>query len=134
MAKSDIQPRWLVSLMCQWARRELSAQDGGLGYPKKAAFLLIHSASPARTDPTGESAQDFRDLDASLEACRNDRIELWVTMMMYYKPWSVIAFQAEGYPFGNSTYFKRLHIAHDLISREIMEKQGKRLADEEKVE
>jgi len=122
MSKADIQPRWLVSLMCQWARRELSAQDGGLGYPKKAAFLLIHSSNPARVDPTGESAQDFRDLDWALEKCRTERIELWATMMMYYKPWAAAALTAEGYPFGNSTYFKRLHIAHAWINANIPQK------------
>lgn len=128
MAKPDIQPRWLVSLMCQWARRELSAQDGGLGYPKKAAFLLIHAKNPTRVDPTGDSAQDFRELDAALEVCRASRVELFATLMMYYKPWSVNAFQAEGYPFGNSTYFKRLHIAHALVSDHIMANSTRGLA------
>lgn len=128
MAKADINPRWLVSLMCQWARRELSSQDGGIGYPKKAAFLLIHSNTPAKVDPTGDSAQDFRDLDSALEACRSERIELWVTMMMYYKPWAIAALAAEGYPFGNSTYFKRLHLAHTYISNNILNKSGNTLA------
>lgn len=128
MATADYQPRWLVSLMCQWARRELAGQDGGLGYPKKAAFLLIHSNTPAKVDPTGESAQDFRELDDALELCRSSRIELWVTLMMYYKPWAVAALQAEGYPFGNSTYFKRLHIAHAWISDNILQKSQKELA------
>ena len=73
MAKADIQPRWLVSLMCQWSRRELSQQDGGIGYPKKAAFLLVHSATAAHTDPTGESAKDFQELDDALEKCRDER-------------------------------------------------------------
>lgn len=121
MAKSDIQPRWLVSLMCQWARRELSAQDGGLGYPKKAAFLLIHSASPARTDPTGESAQDFRDLDEALEECRAQRIEQWAALMMYYKPWSIAGLQAEGFPFApNQVYFSNLHKAHSCIETKLL--------------
>lgn len=128
MATADYQPRWLVSLMCQWARRELAGQDGGLGYPKKAAFLLIHSNTPAKVDPTGESAQDFRELDEALELCRATRLELWVTMMMYYKPWAVAALQAEGYPFGSSTYFKRLHIAHLWISSKICQKDEKRVA------
>lgn len=126
--KAEIKPRWLVSLMCQWARKELSAQDGGIGYPKKAAFLLIHSSTPAKVDPTGESAKDFSDLDEALEACRAERIELWVTMMMYYKPWAVLALQQEGYPFGNSTYFQRLHIAHKWIAENITEKDLKVLA------
>ena len=128
MAKADFQPRWLVSLMCQWSRRELSCQDGGIGYPKKAAFLLVHSSNPVSTDPTGESAKDFRELDAALEDCRHKRIELWVTLMMYYKPWAIAALQAEGYPFGNSTYFKRLHLAHKYVSEHILGICNKELA------
>lgn len=128
MAKADIQPRWLVSLMCQWARRELASQDGGLGYPKKAAFLLIHANTPTKVDPTGESAQDFRELDAALDAIRADRLELWVTLMMYYKPWAVAGLAAEGYPFGNSTYFKRLHLAHAFVCRDILKKDQKVVA------
>ena len=119
MAKPDYQPRWLVSLMCQWARRELAAQDGGLGYPKKAAFLLIHASSPARVDPTGECARDFRELDDALRKCMENRIELWISLMMYYKPWCIQAFVAEGYPFGNSTYFARLHLAHAYVASAI---------------
>lgn len=128
MAKADIQPRWLVSLMCQWSRRERAMQDGSLGYPKKAAFLIIHSAKSARTDPTGDSAQDFRYLDAALDKCRNERIELWATLMMYYKPWAVNALTAEGYPFGNSTYFKRLHLAHAFVCRDILKNDQKVVA------
>ena len=122
MAKPDYQPRWLVSLMCQWARRELSAQDGGLGYPKKAAFLLIHASKSATSDPTGECARDFRELDSALTDCRKNRMELWSSLMMYYKPWSIEAFRAEGYPFGNSTYFARLHLAHAYVSNTIIGK------------
>jgi hypothetical protein len=128
MAKADIQPRWLVSLMCQWAVRQLAEQDGGLGYPKKVAFLLIPSGNDSHTDPTAQSAKDFADLSAALEACRAERLELWVTMMMYYKPWMVAALSAEGYPFGNSTYFKRLHIAHAWISSSICNSGEKKLA------
>ncbi len=115
MAKAEYQPRWLVSLMCQWAVRQRALEDGGLGYPKKAAFLLIPSGTDTHTDPTGQSAQDFADLDTALEACRTDRVELWAVMIMYYKPWAAAALQAEGYPFGNSTYFNRLHIARIFV-------------------
>lgn len=128
MAKPDYQPRWLVSLMCQWAVRQRALEDGGLGYPKKAAFLLIPSGTDVHTDPTGQSAQDFADLDAALDTCRADRMELWAAMVMYYKPWSVPTFVAEGYPFGNSTYFNRLHIAHRWIGAQICKNDEKKLA------
>ena len=128
MAKADYQPRWLVSLMCQWARRELAGQDGGLGYPKKSAFLLIHSNTPARVDPTGESAQDFRELDEALKTCLKEREELWVALMMYYRPWGIQALMQRGYPFGNSTYYSRLHLAHKWVSEQITQKKVKTLA------
>ena len=128
MAKADYQPRWLVSLMCQWAVRQRAMEDGSLGYPKKAAFLLIPSGTDTHTDPTGQSAKDFADLDSALDACRQARVELWVTLMMYYKPWGLAALQAEGYPFGNSTYFKRLHLAHGWVSKNILSKDEKTLA------
>ena len=134
MAKADIQPRWLVSLMCQWARRELAGQDGGLGYPKKVAFLLIHSSNSAKVDPTGECARDFTELDAALTDCRLRRIELWATLMMYYKPWAIKELEAEGYPFGNSTYFKRLHLAHTYVEHQILEKTIKYIDTQKKVE
>ena len=124
----DVRPSWLKSLMCQWARRELSLQDGGLGYPKKSAFLLIHSSTPVRVDPTGESARDFSQLDAALEDCRHDRLTQWVALMMYYKPWCIEAYKAEGYPHGNTTFYERLHAAHLSVSSFIYAMDGKPLA------
>lgn len=106
--------------MVQWARRELHEQDGGIGYPSKAAFLIIHSSNPARTDPTGECARDFRELDAALEDCRVKRPEQWTALMLYYKPWQIARARAEGHPFGNSTYFYRLHAAHKSVSEFIL--------------
>lgn len=125
MATADYQPRWLVSLMCQWARRELAGQDGGLGYPKKAAFLLIHSNTPAKVDPTGESAQDFRELDEALELCRLNHLPLWAALMMYYKPWSIAGLRAEGFPFApNQIYFTNLHKAHSCLETMLLNMRG----------
>lgn len=117
--QADFQPRWLVSLMCQWARRIASEENGGLGYPKKAAFLTIGFSKSAKTDPTEFSAKDYSDLNAALAYLCENEFPRWAAMMMYYKPWVIPAFQAEGWPFGNQTYYNRLHAAHLIVSQHI---------------
>lgn len=120
MGKSaDFHPRWLVSLMCQWARRVATEETGALGYPKQAAFLTIGRATSATTDPTEFSAADYSALNHALEDCRTTKPKQWSAMMMYYKPWVIPAFQAEGWPFGTKTYYNRLHAAHEWIAGHI---------------
>jgi hypothetical protein len=115
--RAEIEPRWLVSLMCQWARHELAVQDKTLGYASGSSWMRGLKSSPASCiDPTGYSARDFRLLDAALEDLRINGVNLWASMMMYYKPWVVRSFQAEGYPFANSTYYDRLHRGHREIA------------------
>ncbi len=117
--QADIEPRWLVSLMCQWARRQTDLSDGALGFPSKSSFLTIGAASSVRTDPTEFSARDFTDLEAALKDCLDEAPGLWAAMMMYYRPWTVKALQGEGWPFGNSTYYARLHLGHRRVSLHI---------------
>jgi hypothetical protein len=40
----------------------------------------------------------------------------FVAMMMYYKPWVTQAMRDDGWPFNDSTYYKRLHAAHSFVS------------------
>jgi hypothetical protein len=119
--QADIEPRWLVSLMCQWARRQTDLEDGSLGFPSKAAFLTIGRATNARTDPTEFCARDFQELEAALKDCLTHAPDLWAALMMYYKPWTVTALQGEGWPFANSTYYYRLHAAHRRVSQYIQD-------------
>lgn len=119
--QADIEPRWLVSLMCQWVRRQNALEGGALGYPSKAAFLTIGAASNARTDPTEFSARDLTELEAALKDLLAVEPSQWAAMMMYYRPWAVPALRAEGWPFGNSTYFYRLHAAHKRVSVYILD-------------
>jgi len=114
--QADFQPRWLVSLMCQWARRVANEENGGVGYPRQAAFLTIGRARVARTDPTEFCARDYRELEAALRDCWTHETKQWAALMMYYKPWCVASFRAEGYPFGTTTYYDRLHAAHKRIA------------------
>jgi hypothetical protein len=119
--KADIHPRWLVSLMCQWVRRQEDLQGGALGYPSQAAFLTVGRSTAAHTDPTGFSAKEFDELERTLESCRVDETSLWAALMMYYKPWVIESFKAEGWPFApNRIYWENLVRAHEWVSSRIL--------------
>jgi hypothetical protein len=115
--RADIEPRWLVSLLNQWAIHDLRTETGGLGYASGSSWMRGLKSSPASAiDPTGFAARDFRDVEAAMDDLRATGINLWAALMMYYKPWVVHAFRDEGYPFNNSTYYDRLHRAHTEIA------------------
>lgn len=116
---ADIEPRWLVSLMCVWAIHERAVDNRHLGYPNKVAWLSIPSGGSSSADPTGFCAQDFVELEAALEALKDAHLGQYMAMMMYYKPWGVEACIAEGWPFGDSTYYKRLHAGHAKVAMSI---------------
>lgn len=113
---ADIEPRWLVSLMCVWAIHARAADNHHLGYPNKVAWLSIPGGGSS-PDPTGFCAQDFTELEAALDDLKGAHLGQFMAMMMYYKPWGVKACIAEGWPFGDSTYYKRLHAAHAKVSQ-----------------
>lgn len=114
----ELNPAWLVSLLNQWALHDLHSQTGGLGYANGSNWMqgLKASSPAARSDPTGYSARDFRDVEAAMDALRTSDQNLWASVTMYYKPWIVAAFRDEGFPFANSTYYERLHRAHAQLA------------------
>lgn len=114
--QAEIEPRWLVSLMCVWVRKERASDNGHLGYPSQAAFLTIGRGEPPSIDPTGYCAQDFTELETALDNLKDAMLPQYMAMMMYYKPWGIRACVAEGWPFGDSTYYKRLHAAHARVA------------------
>ena len=113
----DLEPRWLVSLLAQWAVHDLRSQTGGLGFASGSNWMRGLKSSPASSiDPTGFAARDFRDIETAMDELRVNGTNLWASVMMYYRPWCVDAFVAEGYPFQNSTYYDRLHRAHSEVA------------------
>lgn len=125
---ADIEPRWLVSLMCVWAVHERASDNRHLGFPSQSAFLTVGRATVAHADPTGYCAQDFTELETALESLKSEHLGQYMAMMMYYKPWGIIACRAEGWPFGDSVYYKRLHSAHWKVSQSINLARGMREA------
>ena len=121
--RPTFQPGWLVSLMSQWALRELRVQDRALGYPRKACgFSEKTTGGYNHSDPTAFQARDFTDLEQALEQLRDAHPAQMAAMQMYYKGWTVRALIAEGWPFGNSTYYDRLHRAHAFVAA-LMDRQ-----------
>ena len=118
--KASINPAWLVSLMCRWSARLLSVETGSLGYPKKACgFNEKTTGGYNHTTPHDFSFEDYAALEKALAALREQHEGQFVTMMMYYKPWCVAAMRADGWSFGDSTYFKRLHAAHSFVATQL---------------
>ena len=118
--KPQINPGWLVSLMTRWALRQLAGETSSLGYPgKSAGFSEKTTGGYNHSNPTAFGVEDFRDLEAVLNVMAHERQWQYITMMMYYKPWTVKAAIEQGFPFGNSTYYKRLHSAHEYVAREL---------------
>ena len=115
--KAAINPPWLVSLMCRWSARQLTVQSGALGYPKKSAgFSEKITGGYDHSTPHDFSTEDYTALESALRSLQDAHKEQFTTMMMYYKPWVVTAMIGEGWPFGNSTYFKRLHAGHAYVA------------------
>jgi hypothetical protein len=132
--RAQFQPAWLVSLLNQWAIYDLRSQTGGLGYASGSSWMRGLKSSPASSiDPTGYAARDFRDVEAAMDDLRVNGVNLWAALMMYYRPWCVAAFQAEGYPFQSSTYYDRLHRGHSEVSVFMGAIKAKRAADLEKL-
>jgi hypothetical protein len=130
----ELNPAWLVSLLNQWALHDLRSQTGGLGYASGSSWMRGLKSSPASSiDPTGYAARDFRDVESAMEDLRVNGVNLWAALMMYYRPWAVAAFQNEGYPFQNSTYYDRLHRGHAEVAVFMGQIKAKRAADLEKL-
>jgi hypothetical protein len=121
---AEIEPRWLVSLMCVWATSERARDNGHSGYPNHVAWLTVRGGGPSIPDPTSFCAQDFTELNEALEELRESHLGQLMAMVMYYKPWGVEACRAEGWPFGDSTYYARLHAGHAKVAATIERLRG----------
>ena len=115
--KAQLNPGWLVSLMCRWSMRQLKGESGSLGYPTKApGFSEKTTGGYSHNMPCAFRPEDFTDLEKALSDLKQESMVKYISMMMHYKPWVLLAANAEGYPYGNSTYYQRLHSAHAIVS------------------
>jgi hypothetical protein len=118
--KPQFNPAWLVSLLCRWSARSSASEFGALGYPKKACgFSERTTGGYSHTNPVAFSAEDFKDLEVALKALEEKHNGQLMAVLMHYKPWVVAQAREDGWPFGNSTYFQRLHAAHSFLATKL---------------
>jgi hypothetical protein len=91
--KPELQPRWLIGLLNQWAIRSTYLGSKGLGY--YTTNPMLRDGIPGRVrsfEPTGYSDVDFLDVERAV----NDLdIMRRLSVMRYFKPWSRNAIDAE---------------------------------------
>ena len=122
----ELNPGWLVGLLSQWAIRQIPGHQ--LGYASGSSWMRGLKSSPGSSiDPTGYAARDFTELESALEDLRNTQPFLLAAVMMYYKPWVVESFRAQGYPFANSTYYERLHRGHANVAETMQRMRAMRM-------
>lgn len=88
--KPELEPRWLVGLLHQWAMRELYGSTKGLGYYSVNPMLKDGIPTQARSyEPTGYSHEDFRELEVALkEMMVAEELKYeFLAVMRYVKPW-----------------------------------------------
>lgn len=89
--KPELEPRWLIGLLNQWAKR--SSYDKSLGY--YTTNPMLRSGIPGRVrsyEPTGYSDVDFLDVQRAIDGLD---IMRRLSVMRYFKPWSRKAIDAE---------------------------------------
>lgn len=110
----------LVELIERWVMHDLEAASGGLGYPRRSLNAVNIRVLASSIDPTGYSAQDYRQVGAAVEALAPADPDLFAALSMYYKPWMLRALIDRGYPFAPSqTYYDRLVRAHRWVQSEL---------------
>ena len=131
----ELNPGWLVSLLCRWAVRDIPGRE--LGYKSGSHWMRGLKSSPATAiqAPTDFSGQDMADTEAGMAWLHEAYQPAWAAVMMYYKPWTVQALQDLGFPFGagNKTYYLRLHDGHERLARRLNEMKAERAAVLEKI-
>ena len=122
----ELNPAWLVSLLCRWAVRDIPGRE--LGYASGSSWMRGLKSSPATAivDPTGFTAEDFKDIEAGMCWLHDAFQPSWAAVLMYYKPWTINALKEQGFPHGagNKTFYNRLHDGHGKLAIHLNEIKG----------
>lgn len=124
--RQTFNPPEIVQLLNMWALRDTPGH--ALGYPTKShIFSERTTGGYNHSTPCSVTGVDFADLEECLDRLKNERIELFLSITMHYKPHSVAAIRADGWAWGNSTYYKRLHSAHRILGLQMDQMKENRL-------
>lgn len=122
--KNTLEPRWLVSMLSAWVRYCVKSWDSGLGYPPKTPYLAdsVQFKNQRTYDGISLSAYDKEDFDRIelvMRELSHARPELFASVTMYYKPWTINGLVEQGYPFQTRNYYYRLHDAHAWLKERL---------------
>ena len=118
--KPELEPRWLIGLLNQWAIRSTHAGSRGLGY--YTTNPMLRDGIPGRVrsyEPTGYSDVDFLDAQRAV-----DELDIMrrLAVMRYFKPWSRNAIDAEMQR-DNDTWMYHLKLALAVLAAELDRKR-----------
>ncbi|MCW7541457.1 hypothetical protein OOT46_26975 [Aquabacterium sp. A7-Y] len=119
--RATVEPEWLDAMLCRWGRAHMLA--GGKGYPSVSPmFMQRHSRSVGSFEPTGYSREDFRELEAAIEALPRQQ---QAALIRAYRPWTA-ATMDEYYPCTSPvTWHRWLHTAAETVAARWGQATGK---------
>src|SRR5574341_477100 len=112
--QKPIEPRWLVSLLVCWARRDLHDEIRGLGY--YSINPMLKDGIPGRVrsyEPAGYSGQDYTDLEQCLKQLKPRQL---LAVLRYCKPWKAADIDAE-YRLDADTWMHHLRNGMEALAR-----------------
>jgi hypothetical protein len=112
--KPQLEPRWLIGLLNQWALRSLHGQSRCLGYYTISPMLRDGIPVQARSyEPTGYGDADFLDAQGAINGLALMRR---LAVMRYFKPWAKANIDSE-FKRDNDTWM--YHLRQALMELEI---------------
>ena len=122
----SLQPRWLVSLLVVWGRREAYGRE--LGWYGVSPMLKAGIPIQARSyEPTGYADGDYAELEACLKRLEDSNRRQLLAVIRYCKPWTARAIDIE-HPLDTDTWLYHLKRGLAQLST-MMEESRRRIVD-----
>lgn len=85
--RAFVEPRWLDSLLCAWARYSIKGSSSALGFPPVSPMFMERvQFKPGSRDPFQLTVDDFRDVSMAVgELSMKHRLAI----TRAYKPWTI---------------------------------------------
>ena len=117
---AKLEPRWLVSLLNQWALRDAHRASKGLGYYSINPMLKDGIPGRARSfEPTGFCERDFTDAEKAIDGLDQN---LRLSIVRYFKPWAKAAIDTEVQR-SDDTWMRWLKEALSLVEADLDRKK-----------
>jgi len=117
----------LCELIERWVVYDIKRVTGALGYPRKSLDFSFKYSPASSIDPTGYCAEDHSDIASAVEMLAEIDGKLFAALAMYYRPWTIQAYEERGFPRApDQTFYNRLLRAHSWLHAEMQKNQAYR--------